>query len=215
MSMAETGRPGFEATRPPTLPTYPHGTEGGASTAFWGMLLVIFTEATFFFLLFVSYVYLRFQHGTVWPPDGIEKPELAKVAIMTPILVLSSVPAHWAASGIRKGNVGRLRLGLAIAIVQGLAFLGLQTNEYLTVAKEFTPKTDVYGSLFFTITGFHGLHVAVGLILLSWLLVYAFAGRWTPENHIPVQNIVLYWHFVDAVWIFILVILYLSPHWWP
>jgi cytochrome c oxidase subunit III len=205
----------FEATRPPTLPTYPKGVEGGASTAFWGMVMVIFTEATFFILLFISYAYLRFQSGVTWPPDGIAKPELTKVAIMTPILVLSSLPAHWAAIGIRKGKVRQLRIGLIAAILQGGAFLGLQASEYTTLAKEFTPKTNSYGSLFYTITGFHGLHVAVGLVLLTWLLVYAFAGRWTPKNHVPVQNVILYWHFVDAVWLFILLILYISPHWWP
>jgi heme/copper-type cytochrome/quinol oxidase subunit 3 len=205
----------FEATRPPTLPTYPRGVEGGASSAYWGMVILIFTEATFFFILFISYVYLRFQSGVRWPPDGIPKPELFKVAIVTPILVLSSVPAHWAAIGIRKGKIRQLRLGLAIAILQGGTFLGLQAWEYVTLAKEFTPKTNSYGSLFFTITGFHGLHVLVGLLLLTWLLVYAFAGRWTPDNHGPVQNVILYWHFVDAVWLFILVLLYISPHWWP
>jgi heme/copper-type cytochrome/quinol oxidase subunit 3 len=205
----------FEATRPPALPTYPKGVEGGASTAFWGMVLLIFTEATFFVLLFISYAYLRFQSGVTWPPDGIAKPDLAKVAVMTPILVLSSIPAHWAAIGIRKGKVRQLRIGLIVAILQGATFLGLQATEYTALAKQFTPKTDSYGSLFCTITGFHGLHVAVGLVLLTWLLVYAFAGRWTANNHVPVQNVILYWHFVDAVWVFILMILYISPHWWP
>jgi heme/copper-type cytochrome/quinol oxidase subunit 3 len=200
-------------TRPATLPTYPRGE--GKSTAYWGMTLLILTEATFFLILFMSYIYLRFRSGVTWPPDGIEKPELFKVSIMTPILVLSSVPAHFAEVGIRKGKIRWLRLGLAAAIVQGGTFIGLQCWEYLDTIGQFTPRTDAYGSLFFTITGFHGLHVAVGLILLTWLLVYSFRGRWTAQSHVPVQNVILYWHFVDAVWLFILTILYFSPHWWP
>lgn len=205
----------FESTRPARLPIYPREAGEGRSPAFWGMVMLIFTEATFFFILFLSYIYLRFRAGTTWPPDGIEKPELFKVSIMTPILVLSSVPAHWADMGIRKGKVLRLRLGLLAAIVQGGTFIGMQSWEYVNSIGKFTPRTDAYGSLFYTITGFHGLHVFVGILLLSWLLAYSFAGRWTADNHIPVQNVILYWHFVDVIWLFILTILYFSPHWWP
>ena len=203
----------FERTRPATLPTYPRGE--GKSTAYWGMMMLIFTEATFFLILFMSYVYLRFRAGVTWPPDGIHKPDLFKVSIMTPVLVLSSVPAYLADLGIRRGNLRRLRLGLMAAIVQGGTFIGLMSWEYIDLTKEFTPQTNAYGSLFYTITGFHGLHVFVGLCLLSWVLIYSFSGRWSAENHVAVQNVILYWHFVDAVWLFILTIIYFSPHWWP
>jgi heme/copper-type cytochrome/quinol oxidase subunit 3 len=204
----------WERTRP-ALPTYPREATEGRSPSWWGMVLLIFTEATFFAILLLSYFYLRFQSGPVWPPDGIEKPSLTLVSIMTPILVLSSIPMHWADTGIRRGSVGRLRLGLLAVILQGGTFLGLQAVEYHTLLKTYTPKTDAYGSLFFTITGFHGLHVAIGVLLMTWLLVYSFRGRWTAANHQAVANIALYWHFVDLVWLFILTSLYFSPHWWP
>ena len=204
-----------EAPSRPSLPTHPEGAEGGKSPAFWGMVMLIFTEATLFGILLFSYFYLRFQTSPTWPPGGIEKPKLFLVAIMSPILLLSSGPMHWALTGIRKGKVARLRLGLLMTFVMGATFLGLQGVEYHSIlTQEFTARTNVYGSLFFTITGFHGLHVAVGLLMILWAQWYARLGRFTAERHIPVENVALYWHFVDAVWVFILVSLYLSPRFW-
>jgi heme/copper-type cytochrome/quinol oxidase subunit 3 len=212
---AEPGGDGFGATRPGDLPAYPYHVTGGRSPGLWGMVLLIFTEATFFAILLISYFYLRFRSGVTWPPDGIEKPELSLVAIMTPILLLSSGPAHLALAAIRRGRPGRMRLALLLTMAQGGTFIGLQCIEYLRGIEKFTPQTDAYGSLFYTITGFHGVHVFVGLLLLGWLLVNSFRGRWTAENHVAVENVVLYWHFVDVVWVFIFMSLYISPHWWP
>jgi heme/copper-type cytochrome/quinol oxidase subunit 3 len=204
-----------EASARPSLPTHPEGVEGGRSPAFWGMVMLIFTEATIFGILLFSYFYLRFQTSPQWPPPGIEKPKLFLVSIMTPILLLSSAPMHWALVGIRRGKVGRLRSGMLATLVMGATFLGLQGFEYHAIlTEEFTARTNVYGSLFFTITGFHGLHVAVGLLLIVWVQWYAARGRFTAERHIPVENVAMYWHFVDAVWVFILASLYLSPHFW-
>jgi heme/copper-type cytochrome/quinol oxidase subunit 3 len=204
-----------QPTRPEHLPTYPVGASEGRSPAWWGMVLLIFTEGTFFAILLLSYFYVRFETGVTWPPPPIHKPSLLLVSIMTPILLLSSFPAHVADMGIRAGNVRRLRLGIAMTMLQGATFLGLQGKEYIDSLKEFRPQTNAYGSLFYTITGFHGLHVFVGILLLSWLLVYSFRGRWTEANHGAVQNVILYWHFVDVVWIFIFMSLYISPHGWP
>ncbi|HEX2267639.1 MAG TPA: cytochrome c oxidase subunit 3, partial [Actinomycetota bacterium] len=99
--------------------------------------------------------------------------------------------------------------------VMGATFLGFQAVEYREIVTEqFTARTNVYGSLFFTITGFHGLHVAVGLVMNGWVQWYAGRGRFSAERHLAVENVALYWHFVDAVWVFILFSLYLSPHLW-
>jgi heme/copper-type cytochrome/quinol oxidase subunit 3 len=176
------------------------------------MVLLIVTEALLFSILLVSYWFLRFQLGLDWPAGDIPKPELGLVLVMTPILLLSSGPIHWAERGIKRGRRGRLVVGLMLTIAMGGTFLGLQMVEYSKTLQEFTPQTNVYGSLFFAITGFHGLHVLVGLLLLSWLLFYAARGRFTEERHLPVQVITMYWHFVDVVWVFILVTIYLSPH---
>ncbi len=191
----------------------PERVSGGRALGFWGMVMLIFTEATLFGILLYSYFFLRFQMGPEWPPDGIEKPDLFLVSIMTPILLLSSGPMHWAHTGIRKGKLWRLRLGLLLTFVMGATFLGFQAVEYREIlVSEFSPRTHVYGSLFFTITGFHGIHVAVGLLMNLWLQWYARRGRFSAGRHLAVENVALYWHFVDAVWLFVLFTIYVSPN---
>jgi cytochrome c oxidase subunit III len=186
---------------------------GARAPAWWGMMLLICTEAMLFASLIASYFFLRFQAGLVWPPDGIKEPELELPLIMSVILWSSSVPVHLAERAVKQGNARRLRLGLFAGFVLGAVFLGLQVGlEYPEVMKEFTPTTDVYGSLFFTLTGFHGLHVLVGLLFSLWVQVRAGLGAYDEERHVSVENFTLYWHFVDAVWLFILTTIYLSPH---
>jgi heme/copper-type cytochrome/quinol oxidase subunit 3 len=185
------------------------------SPGWWGMLMLIATEAMFFTILLTSYWFLRFRHGPVWPPDGIKKPELLLVLIATPILLLSSAPMHWAELGIKRGRVWQLRLGLLITFLMGATFLSITAIEYVEKIKKFTPTTDAYGTLYFSITGFHAFHVFVGLMMNLWLQYYAGRGRFDAAHYIPAEIITLYWHFVDAVWVFIFVIVYLSPHVWP
>ncbi len=161
-----------------------------------------------------SYFYIRFRTGPVWPPDGIEAPKLKLVLIMSAILWSSSIPVHLAHGAIRHGAQRRLRFYLALGFLLGAAFLALQCLvEYPDIARhEFTPRTDAYGSMFFTITGLHGAHVAVGLLMSAWVQLRARQGAFDRHRHVSVQNFVMYWHFVDVVWVFVLATLYLSPH---
>jgi cytochrome c oxidase subunit III len=190
------------------------GLSRGRTPGYWGMWMLISTEAVLFSILLTSYFFIRFRHSE-WPPGAIAPPDLGLVWVMTPILLASSVPMHWSDGAIRRGKTGQLKAALALTFVMGGTFLGLQGVEYVELLREFSPRTNVYGSLFFTITGFHGLHVLVGLLLILWLQVYAWRGFWSADRHLPVKVVAMYWHFVDAVWIFILVSLYLSPHFWP
>lgn len=185
---------------------------GPRSYAWWGMVWLIMTESALFAMLIFSYFFLRFGQPT-WPPGGIEPPSLALPAIMTVILWSSSLPVHLADRGIRRGSQGRLRGGLLVGFLLGATFLSLQVLvEYPELFTEFTPQTNVYGSLFFVITGFHGFHVLVGLVLSLWTQARAWAGAFTPDRHVTVQTFALYWHFVDVVWLFVLLTVYLSPH---
>lgn len=201
-SLEAATRPGAAAVEQPA----------GRTTAWWGMVLLIATEAAFFAVLLASYFYLRFAGGGPWPPAGIEDPKLLKPLIMTGLLLTSSVPMIWADREIRRGHVGRTATGIVLAIVLGLAFLGLQGVEYAEKLRSFTMTTNAYGSLFYSITGFHGLHVLVGLLMMAFLLVGLVRGRYGAKRHLRVRLTAFYWHFVDAVWIFILSSLYLSPH---
>jgi cytochrome c oxidase subunit 3 len=183
----------------------------GRPTGWWGMVMLITTEATLFALLLFSYFFLRAQTPE-WPPAGVEPPDLGLIWLMTGLLLFSSAPMHDADRAIRAGRLGRMRLGLALTFALGGTFLGLQGVEYAATIKEFVPQTNAYGSLFFTITGFHGLHVFVGLFMNAVIQLRSWRGHLDAERHLPVQLTAMYWHFVDAVWVAILLCLYLLPH---
>jgi heme/copper-type cytochrome/quinol oxidase subunit 3 len=111
--------------------------------------------------------------------------------------------------GIRAGDARRLRIGVALGLCLGALFLALQGVEY---GRETLSGTrDAYGSLFYTITGFHAAHVLVGLFMLGFVLVRALRDHFEAERHDAVSNAALYWHFVDAVWLVVFTSLYLSP----
>lgn len=201
---AETGKPGE------VLPVV---ASGPRALGWWGMVLLIATEATLFAVLIASYWYLRFRSGPVWPPNGIEKPSLTLPLIMTAILWSSSIPTHIADHGIRKGSQPRLRLGLLLSFLLGLTFLIMQLAiEYPHSLKLHPPSSGAYGTLFFSLTGLHGLHVAVGLLVSIWVQARAWQGAFDEHRHLSVQNFAMYWHFVDTVWLFVLATVYLSPH---
>jgi cytochrome c oxidase subunit III len=182
-----------------------------ASNGWWGMVLFVATEATLFAVLLASYFYIRFKTTGGWPPDGITDPKLLRALVMTILLAASSLFVFAAESGIRRGSQRSLVLGLATAFLLGLAFLGLQIWETVVVAREFTPRTDTYGSLFFTITGAHSAHLVVGLLLVAWIQVRSWFRAYTLRRHLGVQMASIYWHFVVAVQIAIFATLYLSP----
>ena len=180
---------------------------GARSTGFWGMVLLIATEASLFAYLLFSYFYLGSTATGPWPPEG--PPSLRLVLPNTLVLLLSSGTMYWAESGIRRGVGTRLRAGLVATFVLGAIFLAVQGLEYSK--KQITPTTHAYGSLFFTITGFHGAHVAVGLLMIAVVALRAFLGHFDARRHEAVTNVSWYWHFVDLVWLAVFTSLYLSP----
>ncbi len=187
-------------------------TPRGRPTGEWGMFLFVATEATLFAVLLATYFYVEFSHGGVWPPGGIEKPKLMKPLIMTPILLASSGPMIWADHAIRHGRPRQMLAGIGLTILLGLLFLGIQGMEYAEKLKEFTWSSNSYGSLFYVITGFHGFHVITGLVMLTYTWVAGALGKFTQGRHERVRMVSIYWHFVDAVWVFIFFSIYLSPY---
>lgn len=179
------------------------------SPGWWGMVGLVATEAALFAYLIFSYFYLASMAGGQWLPGG-QKPELTLVLAMTALLLLSSATLWWGERGIERGDGSRLRVGLLLTFLLGCVFLALQFG-WEWPAKSFGPRDSAYGSLFFTITGFHGLHVLVGLLMNLWTQARAWRGHFNAEHHLAVSNIALYWHFVDAVWLVVLASLYLSP----
>jgi cytochrome c oxidase subunit III len=203
MTIAETGMPEEVLAE--------HGV-GPRSFGWWGMVWLIATEATLFALLLASYFYLRFQ-SPEWPPDHLHPPKLELPLIMTAILWSSSIPVHIAEKGIEKGKQGRLKWGLALGWLLGAVFFVITVAiEWPETLHEVTPRTNAYGSMFFTVTGFHLSHVLVGLSVSAFTQVRAWQGAFDEKKHVSVQNFAMYWHFVDIVWAFVLLSIYISPH---
>jgi heme/copper-type cytochrome/quinol oxidase subunit 3 len=178
------------------------------SPGWWAMVLIVVTEAMLFAYLLFAYFYLGSMANTPWPPGG--PPSLGLVVPNTIILLVSSGTMWWAESGIRAGSQMRLRFGMLITLLLGAAFLLIQGIEYSR--KDFALQSNAYGSLFFTITGFHGAHVFVGLLFNIVVQLRAWMGHFTAERHLAVSNAAMYWHFVDAVWLVVFASLYLTPH---
>lgn len=186
-----------------------HGQESGHSMNWWGMVFFISSEALIFANLIAAFLYLEIRNsGEIWRLDNVISP-----AINTIILLSSSGTVHLAGTGIRKGNVKQLMWGLAGTIVLALIFLGGQGYEYITLiyTQHFTISSSIFGSAFFTLTGFHGLHVTIGAIFLTVCLIRASLGHFSKEHHFAVQAAEMYWHFVDVVWVFVFTLVYLVP----
>jgi heme/copper-type cytochrome/quinol oxidase subunit 3 len=174
-----------------------------------GMWLFIITEAALFVMLFFSYFYLA-QGGWTWPLQ--KPPKLHYVIPMLVVLWASSGVLYWGEESVKKGKYSRGSVSLVLTIGLGLGFLVLSVLEYMEHLRELRPTTNVYGSIFYTITTFHAVHVITGLLMLGYLLILP---RWEPVDrppHRPFHNAALYWHFVDVVWLFVVVFLYIVPN---
>ena len=198
------------ATRVDDEHLLPPATMPGREVAVWGMAMFCATEAALFAYLLSSYFYLGVSNPQ-WPPAGMEDPKLTIPLFMTAALLFSSVAVYWGERGIKQGDQGRLRIGIAIAVLLGLVFLALQWVEYREKLRHAGPQAHAYTASFFTITGFHGAHVAFGVLLLGYTLVRAARRQFTEHNYAGVTVTSLYWHTVDAIWLAILASLYLSP----
>lgn len=181
-----------------------------AEVGWWAMVLFCLSEGAMFAYFLASYFYLGIDNQ-FWPPAGIEKPKLELPLIMTALLLTSSIVLYVAEKKFESGKRVAYRVGTAVTLLLGAGFLLLQWREYHDKLKHFTPQAHAYGSLFFTITGFHGAHVATGLLMIGWTLAREITGWVKPEQPLAVHNTSLYWHFVDGVWLAILTSLYLSP----
>ena len=192
------------------------------------MWLFLASDAMGFMGLIGAYMVLRITsdnwHDKLLDPNfGINL-----TAFMTFLLIVSSVTMVKALSAIQKGDQKGLTRWLGFTILGGLTFLGLQVYEWQLFItgmfdllakhpelKEMQEATEIgrtgFQQTFFTLTGFHGLHVLSGVIYLSCIWIAAKRGRYTKENHSPVELVGLFWHFVDLVWIVLFTILYLFP----
>ncbi len=202
--------------------------EGQVDKSFrWGMAWFIFSEVMFFGGFFGALFYSRnvgvpdlVASQLVWPGytggwptagPGIKDMFTPMAAwgipaLNTLILLSSGATVTWAHWGLLKGRRRQIIIGLALTILLGVTFLGLQAHEYLEAA--FSIRTGIYGATFFMLTGFHGAHVTLGAIMLSVILGRVLAGHFNAASHFGFEAVSWYWHFVDVVWLLLFVFVY-------
>ena len=162
------------------------------------------------------------QFAGTWPTNGPAHvgglangtfhtiPAIGVPALNTAILLTSGLTVTIAHHALRSGNRGRLALFLALTFLLGFSFVGLQAHEYGEAYKELGLRlsTGIYGSTFFMLTGFHGLHVTIGAIMLTVIWLRVLRGHFTPQRHFAFEAVAWYWHFVDVVWLGLFIFVY-------
>ncbi len=194
-----------------------------------GRWIFLGSEVMFFTALIGSYIILRFGSPEQWSAPGAIL-NVPLTAVNTFLLICSSVTMVKAFAAIQDGDQKGLKMYLVATVIIGATFVGVQVYEYVHLVQEgFLPSgygagshlaaeaaegnlpasIGVYGSSFYTMTGFHGFHVSVGVIAMAFVTWKAFRGDYTKEDHRGVEVVGLYWHFVDLVWIILFTIVYL------
>ena len=184
--------------------------EAGMPTPLVGMLLFIASEVMFFGGLFAAYFNARASVGpSEWhPPAGAHELEMLPIALpLTLVLVASSFTMQFGVWAIRRGDQGAMRTWTAVTLILGIAFLIGQLYDYSILG--FGISDGVFGTTFYTLTGFHGAHVFGGTVGLTILLARAMQGQFSARNHVAVEAVSMYWHFVDVVWIALFTTLYI------
>ncbi|HEY3529695.1 MAG TPA: cytochrome c oxidase subunit 3 [Nocardioides sp.] len=195
----------------------PHRLEeapSGRTTGWWGMVLFICTESATFAAVLASYYYLRFSADGTWPPDHEKLPSLLVPSIGTAVLIVSCLPM-WLC-----GRAARLRAGdrrlfwLVVTLLGGVCFFVLQVIDWRDEWPASTLSKDTYGSLFYSVTGLHTVHVVLGLLMLLLLLAQAIVRRLGPSRQTgSIRVVALYWYFLAAVAVPVYVTAYLAPYW--
>lgn len=174
-----------------------------------GMLIFLIGEVVFFGSFIFSYGYYRGKQGLTGPTAG-EVLDIPLTALFTVLLLSSSATIWLAERSHRAGNRSGVRLWLAATIALGAAFLAGQAFEWNKLFDEgVNIRSGLFGTTFFTLTGFHGFHVFGGLIMLSLLLWSSLRGWLRAHHSSALETISLYWHFVDLVWIAVFSVIYL------
>ncbi|MEX2587369.1 MAG: heme-copper oxidase subunit III [Actinomycetota bacterium] len=185
--------------------TYAHATNetaGRPSLTTVGMIIFLGSEVMFFGGMFAAYFTLRAQTPG-WPGEGVHLDTVLGL-VFTGVLVLSSLTSHQAARAGAAGDVNRLVRWTVITMVLGAAFVGNQAFEWSSL--DFTIASHPFGSLFYLMTGFHGLHLLGGLAAMA--LLVTFVRRSARVHHGAVEAISMYWHFVDVVWVLLFITIF-------
>ena len=176
-----------------------------------GMLAFLGSEIATFGAGFVYYFFIRSDAWSNLPELVVSGNIFSSLVIAnTVILIISSVTLHYAHVALREDDRRRFVGLLGLTLLLGVIFLGGQVYEYyeFIIHENFTVAEGAYGSAFYGLTGLHGLHVSLGAVLLGIVFVRALFGQYTSQKHTSVTTVSMYWHFVDVVWVFLVIVLY-------
>lgn len=174
-----------------------------------GIWVFLGSEVMFFTALIGAYIILRAAHPEAFAEPG-EVLNVPVTAVNTFLLICSSVTMVKAFAAAQEGLQQHLVRWLLATVIIGASFVGVQVYEYQElIGHGFTPDEGLYGSTFYTMTGFHGFHVSMGVLCMMFVTWKAIRGKYTAADHRGVEVIGLYWHFVDLVWIILFTIVYL------
>jgi cytochrome c oxidase subunit 3 len=174
-----------------------------------GMVLFLVSDVATFLALFVYYGFIRV--GT-WPPGDLPPLLGSLVIVNTLLLVASSFTIHYGHHALDAGDRRGFLAGLGATTLLGVVFLGGQALEYyeFVVEEGLTLAGGAFATAFYGLTGLHGLHVALGVVLLGITLGRALRGRYAPGRDTSIRTVSLYWHFVDVVWVLLVAVLYVG-----
>ena len=193
-------------TANPAVASHGEDTAAARSNILLGVKLGILSEVMLFGALFAAYFVVRAE-SPGWPPvAGLERPELVLPGLNTLLLVSSSGTMQWAVRSARAGHRSRILRWLGLTLLLGGIFIVIQGYEFAT--NGFGLDAGIFGSTFYILTGFHGAHVVAGLGLIAIVANRARLGLVSAEHHTAVEATSYYWHFVDAVWLFLFSTLY-------
>jgi heme/copper-type cytochrome/quinol oxidase subunit 3 len=187
-----------------------HDTSTGVSNEKLAMWVFLGSDCLLFGALISTYLLLR--HRSVTGPEPAEIFDIPFTSVSSFVLLFSSLTMAMAVGAIHRGDERRSRTFLLTTALLGATFIAGQVYEFTSFVKEgLGYTTNIFGSAFYTLTGFHGVHVSVGIVFLLTLFVMSLRGNLGAERAETVEIFGLYWHFVDIVWILIFTIVYLIP----
>jgi len=188
-------------------PINPAVTSTGLDNRKLGMWIFLVTEVMLFSALIGAFLQMKARS----PADAHHVLNVPVTAVNTFILIVSSTTVVLALQAIMNSDHRKTRLFLTATLLLGATFLGVQVYEYfqLITHEGFTPSGSLFGGGFYTVTGFHGFHVLIGILWCAWLLRQATQGRFSSTNYMRIEIFGLYWHYVDVVWIILFTIIYL------
>ncbi len=188
-----------------------HQTYTGLDNVKMAMWAFLGSECLFFGALISAH--LLYRNATEGGPTRQEIYDIPYTSVSSFVLLMSSLTMVLALAAIQKGDQRRTRLWLLATAMLGASFIGGQVYEFTTFVQEgLTLSTSPFGSSFFVLTGFHGTHVAIGILMLLSLFAMSMIGKLPSADANKVEMVGLYWHFVDIVWIVIFTVVYLIPH---